>query len=188
MSAPEAFGNIIDMVILENQAIKNFLYRINSENRLDAVRGWGTIHIPFWVIVDCILKEVAETTELQDNEEGDPKFSELKKLIFVALVESFKIREFIRMASKEILNKLLEINIDIVPKTLVDAVIGKRKLIIRREPPQKPLEKRQYIDGVPLSENEEVFEEYCAEHFDEEDWLKKHRLMLEPIRPKNEKK
>lgn len=37
---------------------------------------------------------------------------------------------------------------------------------------------KQSVDGVPLSQKEISFLEYCVDQFDEDDWLKKNRITL----------
>ncbi|MBI5005177.1 MAG: hypothetical protein HZC03_01060 [Candidatus Lloydbacteria bacterium] len=183
MKIPNKLEELIAVALLENAAIKNFLHQMNSKNRLGDVKNWQEINIPFWILANYILNEADETDELKHNIEGDPDFNALKNLIFKAIAESSKVKEFLQLLRKKgLLDKLLEAeDILITQGALAEGIIYHpitvKKLLANIDASQRPLGKQQYIDGIPLSPNEERFEEYCAERFNETKWLNKHHLL-----------
>lgn len=174
-------GKATIIILSKNQAIKDFLFQLYKKNRLSNAREWQPIRIPFWTVTECILKDTDETDEIADNPEGDPDYGEFKKLIFTVLVESSDMRNLIRLTSKETFDALLDIIIEIPLRILIDTIFNKpvKALEKRRLTPTNWLQ-QQYIDGKLLTINEILFEEYYAKHFDEKEWMEKHRLTWEP--------
>lgn len=172
---------IVIIILSENQAIKDFLLRLYARKRLSAAREWQPIRIPFWAITECMHNGTDEINEVGDNTEGDPDYGDFKKLIFTVLVESPDLREFIRFVPKEVFDTLLTIDVKIIPGTLIDTTFNKPgKAIEKRRSTSNGLLGQQYIDGILLTTNEMLFEEYYADCFDEKEWMKKHRLTWKP--------
>ena len=189
MSNPQQDLNKLVLIILsQNQAIKDFLWQINAAGTLFAIQR-KKISIPMKVITDFILKWTDDSDEIR-NIKADAEFNQFVQLIFNAIVESPEFRTFINHLEKQnILEPLMATDIEIDTQTLIRFVIidpnvaNRKRLIMRRTTPQEaspPM--RQQIDGIWLTDNEEIFEEYCIEHFNEKWWMKKHRLTLAQIK------
>lgn len=193
MDASGDFNKLILLVLIQNQNIRNFIDKIKNEKKIRILLRYEKIRIPVKIIVDYIIDWTDESDDIIDVK-ADTEFNQFILLIFNAITVSPEIREFITLLSRENrLEPFMGTDIEITTKDLINFIVSdvpanRRKVIIRREEaPQEPPRKLQYIDGVPLTENEEAFEEYCAEHFIERWWMKKHGLTWEPKEPKKDK-
>ena len=107
-------------------------------------------------------------------------------------------KDYIRGLEKNRLDALSNVFIDIITNVLINNVVTHDQRVIKKpniiisattkSALQERWAPRQSIDGKELTENEKAFEEYCAERFDEEDWLKNHKITLEPLEPEEKPK
>lgn len=199
MDASDNLNKLALLVLVQNQAIKDFLNKIRGENNIRILLKYNTIRIPVKIITESIINWTDESDEIK-NIKADPEFNQFILLIFNAIIESPEIRGFIDFLSRENhLEPLMGSDIEIITKHLINLIISgaptdlenlenRRRVIIRREEKlQEPPRELQYIDGIPLTENEEIFEEYCAAHFITRWWMKKNRLTWESKKPKKDK-
>ena len=188
---------IIASAISENKAIRYFLMRRHNKNRLNALM-WERIRIYLWIIIERILYSFDGIDEIKSNVNEQQDLNEFTNLIFDTIVECSEMKDYIRGLEKNRLDALSNVFIDIITNVLINNVVThdqrviKKLNIIIRDTTKSALQERraprQSIDGKVLTENEKAFEEYCAERFDEEDWLKKYKIMLEPLEPEEKPK
>lgn len=194
--------SIINSLLPKDTGIINFLSRMEKEHCLYILRQDDKeILIPVRMILGYMDLQERERWQMSNimNEIGkrtleERIFGEFIEAVLNAIAKSQAVRDFIETLHQENrLDKLLEGQINLFPSKLIEEVFTPRNTLRRlhvtrtKNPPELPAQ-QQYIDGQLLSINEILFEEYCAEHFDTKEWLKKNRLMWPTENPPKGKK
>ena len=179
-------AGIINESLFFNKNLISFFFRAHTDKKLDVIRNQEKILVRLSQIIEYIVDEATQF-ELGNEPEDygvDEIINELRGLVYMAIIEMPGIRKYIKMLTEDRRKVLDRTTVEISTSDLIRGIFSSnRKLsIIKRIPQASPPPTRQQIDGVWLTDNEEIFEEYCIEHFNEKWWMKKHRLTLAQIK------
>jgi hypothetical protein len=192
---------LIYSVLCEDPEIQHLVLEMYKNGNLDKIRKGMVMLVSAETIMEYILyAEQKDIDEIKPWKRYTPELDEFYILILKTIVRSRQVVEFIYLLNeREGLDSLNGGIVDI----FIDPLIGislahkitqnpqtqkprlKLRLVRDIQPTsnEKSFAVMQYIDGVQLTRKEEKFEEYCIKLFDEEDWLKKHKLTLQVSAP-----
>ncbi|MBI2046116.1 MAG: hypothetical protein HYT28_01685 [Parcubacteria group bacterium] len=170
-----------------SKGVRYVCHNIHTKDPL-LITKIGKISISFWNIVDQVINYADRMENVKSQIKNKPK--EIQMLIiaiFSAIITSSEVQKFMRDDENcNLLITIFENDKEISYSIDVEGLIN--NMLALANPQQLPTMSPQRIDGIPLTKKEEKFEEYYADKFNEEDWLKKNQLTFEPKPEKNDKK
>lgn len=124
----------------------------------------------------------------------DKEYEELNDAILKAIVSSSEVKKLLLdFKKKELINDTAVLNLILSLDELCEMIAAKApsSASYKAEPPaRKQSEKNtagqtqaqkirtHFIDGKDLSENEIRFEEFCQQEFNQQEWLRKAKIIL----------